>query len=296
MSNILVTGATGHLGKAVTESLLKKTTSNNISILVRDANKASTFKAQGVDVRIGDYDNYASLLAAFKGIDKLYMVSGNDIANRIQQQDNVVNAAREAGVKHVLYTSFQHKNETDSSPIAFIAKGHLNTEQKLKASGLTYTILAHGIYADMIPIFAGKQLLDTKTIYLPAGDGKTAYALRTDQAEAGANVLLDETGKYNNKTIELGGNEALSWKQIAAIITEITGEQINYVAPSVEEFTNTLTQAGVPAEYIGMFAAFSLAAKEGEFENVTNNLEAILGRKPVSVYSYLQSVYKKVTG
>ena len=295
MSNILVTGATGHLGKAVTESLLKKATGNNISILIRDANKASEFKTQGVDVRIGDYDDYASLVAAFKGIDKLYMVSGNDIAKRVQQQDNVVNAATEAGVKHIVYTSFQRKNETDSSPIAFIAKGHLNTEQKLKASGLTYTILAHGIYADMIPIFAGERLLDTKIIYLPAGDGKTAYALRTDQAEAGANVLLDETGKYNNKAIELAGDEALSWSQIAAIITDITGEEIKYVSPSVEEFTNTLTQAGVPTEYIGMFASFSLAAKEGEFENVTVNLETILGRKPVSVYSYLQSVYKKVT-
>jgi NAD(P)H dehydrogenase (quinone) len=202
------------------------------------------------------------LLAAFKGIDKLYMVSGNNIANRVQQQDNVVNAAREAGVKHIVYTSFQRKNETDSSPIAFIAKGHLNTEQKLKASGLTYTILAHGIYAEMIPIFAGEHLLDTKTIYLPAGDGKTAYALRTDQAEAGANVLLDETRKYNNKTIELGGDEALSWGQIAAIITETTGEEIKYVSPSVEEFTNTLTQAGVPAEYIGMLPPLAWLLKK----------------------------------
>ena len=293
MSQILVTGATGHLGKAVTESLLKKTDAAKISILVRDAEKDADFKAKGVDVRVGDYSDYASLVKAFKGIDKLYMVSGNDLANRIQQQDNVVNAAKEAGVKHVVYTSYQRKNETDSSPIAFVGNGHLNTEHQLKASGLTYTILQHGIYADMIPIFAGEHLLENKTIYLPAGDGKTAYALRTDQAGAGANVLLDTTGKYDNKSIELAGAEALSWGDVAAIISEITGETIVYVSPSNEEFTETLTKFGVPAEYIGLFAGFSNAAKEGEFDSVTNNLKTILGREPVSVKEYLQSVYSK---
>jgi NAD(P)H dehydrogenase (quinone) len=293
MSHILVTGATGQLGKAVTESLLKKTSASNIHILVRDADKAAAFKAQGVTVHVSDYSNYASLVSAFKGIDKIYMVSGNDIANRAQQQDNVVDAAKEAGVKQVVYTSFQRKNETDTTPIAFVAHSHLSTEVKLKASGLKYTILQHGIYADMIPIFAGEHLLDTKTIYLPAGNGKTAYALRTDQAEAGANVLLDDTDKYINKSFELAGSEGVSWAEIADIISGITGVKINYVAASVPEFTDTLTKAGVPAEYIGLFAGFSQANAQGEFENVNNELETILGRKPVSVATYLQSVYKK---
>ena len=293
MSKILVTGATGHLGKAVTESLLTKIDAANISVLVRDAGKAEVFKAQGVDVRTGDYGDFDSLLDAFKGIDKLYMVSGNDIANRIQQQDNVVLAAKQAGVRHVVYTSYQRKNETVSSPINFIAEGHLNTERKLKESGLNYTILQHDIYADMIPIFAGEHLLENKTIYLPAGDGKIAYALRTDFAEAGANVLLDETGKYINQSFELGGSEALNWQQVADIISDITGEHIAYVSPSNEEFNITLTKAGVPAEYIGLFTGFSNAAKEGEFENVSNNLETILGRKPVTVAEYLKTVYGK---
>lgn len=291
MSNILVTGATGQLGKAVTESLLTKTNAVNISILVRDAAKAADLKAKGVNVLIGDYNNYASLVKAFKGIDKLYMVSGNDIANRIPQQNNVVNAAKEAGVKHVVYTSFQRKNETGSSPIAFVAAGHLNTEQKLKESGLTYTLLQHGIYADMLPIFAGAHLLTNHTIYLPAGDGKTVYALRTDQAEAGAKVLLDETGKYNNKSIELTGSEAVSWGQVAEIIAKITGQPIVYVSPSNEEFAATLTKAGVPDEYIALFSGFSNAAKEGEFENISEQMEDILGRKPVTVAEYLKTVY-----
>jgi len=224
------------------------------------------------------------------------MVSGNDdMANRHKQHANVINAAKEAGVKHIVYTSYQRKNETETSPIAMVGSSHLYTEEMLKASGLTYTILQHGIYADLIPAFTGEQLLETKTIYLPAGDGKTAYALRADQAEAGANVLLDETGQYNNKTIELAGSKAVSWEAVAEIISEVTGQKIVYVAADLTEFTETLTKAGVPAELIGILSGFSQAAKEGEFDNITTNLETLLGHEPVSVAAYLQSVYGKVT-
>ena len=143
---ILVTGATGPLGKAVVESLLKKTPASNITALVRDPAKSEALKEQGVDIRQGDYNNYDSLVKAFTGIDKLYFVSGNDIPNRSTQQANVVRAAKQAGVKHILYTSFQRKNETFSSPIALVAQSHLQTEKALKESGIPYTILKHTLY------------------------------------------------------------------------------------------------------------------------------------------------------
>src|SRR5687768_1781638 len=112
---ILVTGATGHLGKAAAEFLLKKTAPSNIAVLARDAARVSDLVSRGVEVRKADYSDYASLLKAFKGVDKLYFVSGTDVINRQQQQANVVKAAIEAGVKHVLYTSFQRKNESGTS-------------------------------------------------------------------------------------------------------------------------------------------------------------------------------------
>src|SRR5882762_1510825 len=231
MKKILVTGATGPLGSAVVSSLLDKTAAVNIAVLVRDAAKAGWLQAKGVEVRIGDYSDYGSLVAAFKDIEKVYFVSGNDIARRRPQHDNVVNAAREAGVRHVVYTSFQRKDETAASPIHFVATSHLHTERILKASGLTYTILQHGIYADMIPIFAGEQLLDTKTLYQPSGDGRTAFAVRTDLAEAGANVLLETTGKYDDKAFELTGPEAVSYDDVAAGISAATGLSIGYYSP-----------------------------------------------------------------
>ncbi len=293
MSKLLITGASGHLGAAVTKSLLQKTAAANINLLVRDATKVAALGFEGVQIHTGNYDDYTSLLNAFKGIDKIYLISGNDLNHRSAQHERVISAAQETGVKHIVYTSFQRKNETESSPINFVAEGHLHTENLLKNSGLTYTLLQHGLYADLIPVWAGEHVLETKTIFLPAGEGKTAFALRTDLAEAGANVLLDNNGKYDDKNIGLAGTEALSWSEIAGIISSITGEKINYVSPSATDFEVALTEGGVPEEYRKLSLGFSQAILEGEFDQTPGDLQEILGRKPVSVSSYLTSVYGK---
>lgn len=290
MSKILVTGASGHLGAAVTEFLLKKTDVSNISILVRDPAKAVKFKERGVKVEVGDYENTEALTKALTGIDKLYLVSGLD-ANRGAQHENVIKAAQEAGVKHIIYTSFQHKTEGGHPALAFIAEGHLYTEKVLKASGVTYTILQHGLYTDVIPMFAGENLLQSKTIFLPAGDGKTAFATRENMAEAGALILLDETGKFDNQSIELAGSEALSWTDIAATISANVGETITFISPSVADFTSALTDAGVPAEVVGLSAGFSQATSDGEFEAANGKLEDLLGRKLTTVADFLAGIY-----
>jgi NAD(P)H dehydrogenase (quinone) len=293
MGKILITGASGHLGKEVTEFLLQKTDAANIKVLVRNASKAEVFGSKGVEIAVGDYDDHASLLSAFKDVDKLYFVSGTDIENRTAQQEGVVKAAKEAGVKHIVYTSYQRKTESVHSPVAVIADSHLHTEKLLKESGMVYTILQDGLYAEVIPNFAGHQLLETKTIFLPAGEGKTAFAVRSDMAEASAIILLDETGKFDNKSVEIAGSEAVTWKEIAKIISGITGESISYAPLSEAGFTELLTKAGVPALYIGMQVGFGKAIEAGEFDNVNGELEAILGRKPVTVEAYLRGFYGK---
>jgi NAD(P)H dehydrogenase (quinone) len=257
--------------------------------LVRDKSKVSDLLSKGVDVRQGDYNDYASLVKAFAGIDKLYFVSGSDVINRLQQHTNVVNAAGEAGVKHVVYTSFQRKNETETSPIALVAKSHIGTEKLLKASGLTYTILKHTIYTDMLPIFIGDQVTNTGTIFLPAGDGKMVFASRSDMAEAAA-AILTTTG-HENKSYEITGNVAYSYNDIAKIITELTGKKITYVSPAREVYQQELSKAGVPAEYIGIFASFSEAMKQGEFDVPDTTLEKLLGRKPTAPKEFLKAVY-----
>ncbi|TWJ03173.1 NAD(P)H dehydrogenase (quinone) [Mucilaginibacter frigoritolerans] len=291
MKNILVTGATGPLGMGVITTLLSKTSAKNVYALARSEEKAASLKELGVNVKIGDYDDYESLVNAFNEIDTLYMVSNTDVAKRITQQDNVVEAALETGVTHIVYTSYLRKTETEDSPIRAVAAGHLNTEAKLKESGITYTILKHGTYTEMIPVFAGYDVLTKHLIYVPAGDGKTSFVTRNELAEAGAIILLDETGKYANKSLELTGPKALSWGDVADIIGSITNLPIKYISPSEDEYKKVAIEAGVPAGYVNLFANFSKVTKDREVDKTTGTLEDVLGYKATTVEISLKKIY-----
>lgn len=289
MSKILITGASGNLGKSVIKYLLKKTKAENIAVLVRNIEKGSDLKSQGIDVRIGDYTNYQSLVDAFKGIDKLYFISGSDFEGRSEQHKNVVNAAKEVGIKHVVYTSFLRKNETSASPISFVVADHIETENWVKKSGMRYTILKHNLYLDMLPLFIGENLLETGTIYQPAGNGKAAFTLREDMAEVAAHILASDG--HENKEYDITSEKAYSYGDIATILTEVTKKEIRYVSPSVEEFYKTMAEAGVPEMYVGLFAGFSQAMEQGELDNTNSVIEQLIGRKATSAEAYLKEVF-----
>lgn len=286
---ILVTGATGNLGGSVIDSLLKKGyPSTNIVALVRNEEKAEDLLNKGVGLRTGDYDNYDLLVTAFAGVEKLLLVSGTDVVNRGKQHENVIKAAKEAGVKHILYTSFERKNDTETSPLALLAKSHIDTENLLKEIGLTYTIFRNNFYLDNLPMFFGEQVLETG-IFLPAGDKEGAFALRNDMAEAIANVLTSEG--HDNKEYSLSNTENVSIQDLAEDLSEIVGKKINYVSPTQEVYIEALKSANVPEQYIGMFSAFAEGIKQNEFEIITNDLENLLGRKPMTAKAFLKEVY-----
>ncbi|MGI4823963.1 MAG: SDR family oxidoreductase [Janthinobacterium lividum] len=290
MSTILVTGATGGLGHAVVETLLQTINPAQLAVLARDPAKAADLQAQGVAVRQGDYSDYESLTAAFAGVEKLYFVATSSMTDRIQQHENVVKAATAAGVKHLVYTSFQRKTEDGTSPVAFIEEAHLATEKLIKQSGLTYTILKHALYLDVFPPFFGPQVLENNTIYLPAGTGRGAYASRHDLAVAGAAVLTSPG--HENQTYELAANTTYSLADFAEALSTLSGRAIQYVAPSPAEFVAQLTQAGVPAENSQMAAALMSAIAQGEFDFPDPTLEKLLGRKPESPTEFLKAAYK----
>lgn len=288
---ILVTGATGHFGKAAIDALLKKGhPASAIIALVRDENKAAVLKTQGVEIRTGDYENYTSLVNAFTGVDKLLLVSSNDVNNRSAQQANAVKAAREAGVKYILYTSFVRKDESEASPIAFVAQSHIATEKAIRDSGLTYTIFRNNLYLDYVPVFIGEKVLNTG-IFWPAGNTPGAFALREEMAEAAANVLL--SSGHDNKEYNVSNTASWTFPQVAETISKASGKQISYISPSQTEYKTALTTAGVPELYVNMFAGFAEAIRIGEFDTTTNtDFERLLGRKPTSLEEYLTTVYK----
>lgn len=290
MSKILVTGATGNLGKQTVQFLAAKTNPSNIVALVRDESKATDLKKLGVEIRIGNYDDTESLKVAFSGVDKLFFVSASDIEKRLPQHKNVLEAAKESNINHIVYTSFIRKNESESSPIAAVAEAHVFTEDFLLKSGIDYTILQNTLYMDFAPFFMGDKVLEHKMVYLPSGDGKVAFLLRSEMAEIAANILTSEG--HENKIYTISSEAAYSYEDIANMISEITGKDIKFVSPPVDEFVKTMQKAGVPEEMIGMSVGFAQAIENGEFETVNPEISKLLGRKPVTMKDFLKQVYK----
>lgn len=289
MNKFLVTGASGGLGRKVILHLLDAIGPERVIALARNPEKVADLKDRGVEIRQGDYNDYNSLVKAFQGIDKLLFVSSSEIVGRAAQQDKVVQAAKAAGVRHVVYTSFQRKDESPESPIWMVSEAHLATEQALKNSGLSHTILKNGLYADVLPMFLGEQTIQSGVVYQPAQEGKAAFTLRDDLAEATAKILLDPQSE--GKTYELASDKSVSYRDIANYLGDITGKPFTYVSPSPEEFEQTLTAAGVPAMYIAMMKGFAVAVQQGEFDLPDPTLGQILGREPISVADYLRDIY-----
>ncbi len=294
MSTYLITGATGGLGSSVVNHLSRTINTSEIAVMVRDAasDQAKEYKNRGFELRIADYDNREKLTEAFKNSEVLYFVSGSDIASRTVQHKNVVDAATQAGVQHVVYTSAGRKDESENSPVAAVMEAHIKTETWLKESGMAYTILRHNLYAEVIALFLGKKetLLQSKTVFLPTGDGKTGFALREDLAEAGA-LILKDAAQHQNKIYTLDGSKAIDFKAIAQILSAITEEEINYVSPDVETFKSTMASYGVPEDAINMMLGFSLGIAQGEFNSEYKDLENLLGRKPKAVATLLEQIY-----
>ena len=200
---ILVTGATGHLGTAVIEQLLQKTSANKIAALVRDENKASDLWEKGVTVHIGNYDDVASLDKVMSGIEKVLLIAGTDEENRIRQHQNVVDSAKKAGVKFIAYTSRNLKDR--NTLVNKLMEGHFQTEDYIIESGLNYAVFRNVLYMDTIPQFVGGEKVFETGINLSAGEGKVSYALRSEMGEAIANVLLEDYG--DNKIYQFTGSE-----------------------------------------------------------------------------------------
>ncbi|WP_298145940.1 SDR family oxidoreductase [Flavobacterium sp.] len=287
---ILITGATGQFGKLTIDFLLQKGVQpSEILALVRTEAAGNSFQARGIGVRVADYGDKDSLLRAFQGVTKLLFVSSSDLANRLQQHKNVVEAAAEIGINHVIYTSFQRKNDSENSPLWQVAESHLATENWIKASGLNYTILKNNLYLDFVPGFIGEKVLETGVIYLPAGTGKLSAVLRSDMAEAAA--ILLKLDAHTAKEFNFSNETAVSYEEIAAELSQLSGKSINFVSPTVEEYQTTLSSYGVPAEVVSIFAAFAAAQAQGELDAVSTDLSNILGRKPVSILDFVRRVY-----
>lgn len=279
---IAITGATGQLGRLAVAALMRRVPPDQLVGIVRSPEKAADL---GIAARAADYTRAETLDAALKGIDKLLLISSNEIGSRAAQHRNVIEAAQRAGVNLIAYTSVLH---ADRSPLS-LAEEHRQTEVMIKASGIPYVILRNGWYTEnytgSIPgALAGGSFMGC------AGDGKLSTATRADYAEAAAVVLSTEG--HAGMTYELAGDLAYTLSDLAAEISRQSGREIPYKNLPEAEYARLLAGFGLPEGLANGLAAWDIDASKGALFDDGRQLSRLIGRPTTPLAEAVAAVLK----
>lgn len=245
MEKIVISGASGDLGRRITAILLDQIAPANLALVTRTPEKLAERAQLGVAVHAGDYNDPAALEAAYAGSDVLMLISGLAVTKRVPEHRNAINAARKAGIKHIVYTSvagIHPRNPTLS------ATDHIVTEGDLRDSGLGYTILRNATYAEVFPTIASQPALRTGKWIQTAGEGLMAPVSKRDIALCAATCLM-HPDLHNGATYEISGTELFGFRDIAAITSEVYNVPIEYVPVTTEERYAQFDAMGVPRTY-----------------------------------------------
>lgn len=285
----LITGATGQFGTLALSHLSTRIPASEIVVSVRNPDKAADIRANGIEVRQGDFDDQTLMEQAFAGIDVALIVSAEaDNETRIRQHRTAITAAKNAGVKHVIYTSVIDPRADSAFTYSAI---HADTEAFIKQSGLTYTILRNSFYADLL-LGGVPHALETGQYAAPAGDAGITYIPRNDLAEIAA-IILANPAEHANKTYDLTGTKAITHAEIAAIIASATGKDIAFADLPGDVYEGILRSLGLPEHAVIAVAGLYLAAKNGDYTTVSTDAASILGRQPQSVDDFLKHALNK---
>ena len=276
-----VTGATGHFGALVVDGLIERgVAAGEIVAIVRDAAKAQALAARGVQVRVAEYGDRDALKVALDGVDKLLLVSGSEVGQRIAQHTNVIEAAESVGVSFIAYTSIL---AADTSGVSLAAE-HLATEQRLASSSIPSVLLRNGWYWENYqgPL---QQVADTGVLLGSAGDGRLAGASRSDYAAAAVAVLVSED--QAGKIYELGGDERLTYTELAGVMAQVTGKPVEYQDVPEATYREILQGAGLPDFVAEMLASADAGIARGELDTESGDLQKLIGRPSTPVATVL---------
>jgi NAD(P)H dehydrogenase (quinone) len=282
--SIVVTGATGKLGRHVVEQLLERVPAEQITAVVRDEAKAAGLAARGVRLAVADYNAPETFGGLFATGDKVLLISGSEVGkDRPAQHKVVIDAAKAAGVALLAYTS------APGSLTAALADDHRATEEILVASGVPYVLLRNGWYHEnytenLAPVLAHDAVVAA------AGQGRVSSASRADYAAAAVAVLTGEG--HENRTYELGGDEAWSFAEYAAELSRQTGREIVYNAVTPEALTGILAGAGLPEPMAAIFAGVDVSIEKGELEVTTGDLSRLAGRPTTPIAEAIAAALK----
>ncbi|MEV7969303.1 SDR family oxidoreductase [Sphaerisporangium sp. NPDC088356] len=268
---IVVTGATGQLGRLVVEGLLETTPADQIVAAVRNPEKAADLAARGVLVREADYDRPETLKQAFAPGDRVLLISSDTVGIRLPQHKAVVDAAAEAGVALLAYTGVLH---SDTTPVA-LAVEHRGTEEYIRASGIPFSFLRNGWYTENYDSTI-TQAAEQGTIVGASGEGRVSPATRAEYAAAAVAVLTGEG--HENTVYELAGDVAWTKAELAAEIAAVTGKPVTYQDLPRDEYERVLAGAGLPEPVAAMFADIELDIAGGALVGTTGDLSRLIGR------------------
>ena len=275
---IAITGITGNLGGMVSR-LCKK---NGIQVrnLARNVGKAE--KLGFSNVFKSSYDKSEDTVKSLEGIEVLFMVSGSENPNRVQQHKDFIDAAKVAGVSHVIYLSFYNASKNS---IFTLGRDHYATEEYIKENGFKYTFLRDSFYAD----FFVDLCREYGEIKGPAGNGKVSAVVRSDVSEVAAKIL-ENPGKWENQTLNMTGPEELSMTEIVKAVSEYFGKEIKYIEETVEEaYESRKIWKAEQWEYDSWVSTYT-AISENEQSGISNDIEKVLGRKATSLVEYLEKI------
>ena len=268
---ILVTGATGKLGRLVVEGLLEKVPAHQVVVAVRNPDKAAALAARGVQVRRADYARPETLPAAFTGVQKVLLISSSENGQRVAQHRAVVEAARAAGARLLVYTSILH---ADTSPLALAAE-HQETEELIRACGLPFVFLRNGWYTENYTENLGPAL-EHGVLVNSSGEGRISAASRADYAAAAVAVL---TGAGRENTVyELAGDTGFTLGELSAEVSRQTGKRLVYKDLPPEQYQGVLTGAGVPALLARLLVDSAVGASRGALSDGSKQLSHLIGR------------------
>lgn len=282
---IVITGASGQLGRLVIEALLKKLPASEIVAAVRKPESVADLAARGVIVRQADYDRPETLSSAFAGADKLLLISANEVGRRLPQHAAVIDAARTAGVKLLAYTSLLH---ADQSPLG-LAVEHKATEALIRESGLPFVLLRNGWYTENYLAGVPAALTHGAVIGC-AGDGRISSAARQDYAEAAATVLSSEG--HAGQVYELAGDDNYTLAEYAAALSRASGKAVAYHDLPQVEHANALIAAGLPAPFADLIADSDAGAAKGGLFDTSRTLSRLIGRPTTPLASLLDAALK----
>lgn len=280
---IAITGATGQLGQLVIEQLLNTVPANQIVAIVRNPTKAEALSQQGITVRQGDYADESTMTSALKGVDKLLLISSSEVGQRATQHQNVINAAKAAGVKFIAYTSLLH---ADKSPLGLHVE-HVATEKALAESGIPYALLRNGWYTENY-LASAPPALEHGVFIGAAGEGKIASATRADYAAAAAKVISGD-GHAGN-VYELAGDHAWTLSELAAELSKQSGKNVAYQNMSEADFAAALKGVGLPAGLAEMLADSDVGASKGGLFDDSHTLSKLIGRPTTPLSESIKAI------